>query len=148
MGSTPSPASAATASGIVKIPRVLVVDAAVTGNASLPSILTIPQDADFEWWFLAASRTSALMKVLIVEAATQRAFSYSGAQQSSGTVFQGVNIDNLAGTVAANGAFPIAVPYVMPASRAYQHVFTDSSGQTNTVELVYHGFALLQVSES
>ena len=143
-----SPAAAATASGIVKIPRVLVVDATVTASTTQPSILTIPQDADFEWWYLAASRTSALLKVLIVEAATQRAMIYSGAQQSSGVQFNGVNIDLLAGTVAANGAFPIAVPYVMPASRAYQHLFTDSSGSTNTVELVYHGFALLQVSNS
>jgi len=48
--------------------------------------------------------------------------------------------------VANNGAFPIAVPYVMPASRSYQHAFTDSSGAQNTVQLAYHGFALLQVA--
>jgi hypothetical protein len=143
-----SPSAAATASGIVKIPRVLVVDAVVPLNTQLPSILTIPQDADFEWWFLAAFRTNAAMKVLITEAATQRAMIFAGSQQSSSTVFNGVFIDNLAGLVAGNGAFPIAVPYVMPASRSYQHAFTDSSGVQNTVQLVYHGFALLQVSGS
>jgi hypothetical protein len=142
---SPTPNAAATASGIVKIPRVLVVDAVVALNATLNSILTIPQDADFEWWFLAAFRTNSLMKVLITEAATQRAMIYSGSQQSSSTVFNGVLIDNLAGLVSSNGAFPVAVPYVMPASRAYQHAFTDSSGSQNTVQLVYHGFALLQV---
>ena len=142
-----SPNAAATAPGIVKIPRVLVVDAVVALNTQLPSILTIPQDADFEWWFLAAFRTNAAMKVLITEAATTRSMIFSGSQQSSSTVFNGVFIDNLAGLVAGNGAFPIAVPYVMPASRSYQHSFTDSSGAQNTVQLAYHGFALLQVSQ-
>jgi hypothetical protein len=143
-----SPSAAATARGIVKIPRVLVVDAVVPLNTNqFPSVLTIPQDADFEWWFLAAFRTDSRMKVLITESATQRQMVYSGSQQSSSTVFNGVFIDNLAGLVASNGAFPIAVPYVMPATRAYQHAFTDSSGAQNTVQLVYHGFALLQVSQ-
>lgn len=146
MSTSPSPA--ATASGIVKIPRVLVVDAVVPLNSQLPSVLTIPQDADFEWWFLAAFRTDSRMKVLITESATTRAMIFSGSQQSSSTVFNGVFIDNLAGLVASNGAFPIAVPYVMPASRSYQHAFTDSSGAQNTVQLVYHGFALLQVPSS
>ena len=99
-------------------------------------------------WFLAAFRTDSRMKVLITEAATQRAMIFSGSQQSSSTVFNGVFIDNLAGLVASNGAFPIAVPYVMPASRSYQHAFTDSSGAQNTVQLVYHGFALFQVASS
>lgn len=143
MSTSPSPA--ATASGIVKIPRVLVVDAVVPLSSQLPSILTIPQDADFEWWFLAAFRTDSRMKVLITEAATQRQMIFAGSQQSSSTVFNGVFIDNLAGLVSGNGAFPIAVPYVMPASRSYQHAFTDSSGAQNTVQLAYHGFALLQV---
>lgn len=144
MGS--SPHAAATASGIIKIPRVLVVDAVVPLNTQLPSVLTIPQDADFEWWFLAAFRTDSRMKVLITEAATQRAMIFSGSQQSSSTVFNGVFIDNLAGLVSGNGAFPIGVPYVMPASRIYQHAFTDSSGAQNTVQLAYHGFALLKVA--
>ena len=140
------PGAAATASGIVKIPRVILVDAVVPLNSQLPSVLTIPQDADFEWWFLAAFRTDSRMKLLITEAATTRQMIFSGSQQSSSTVFNGVFIDNLAGLIASNGAFPIAVPYVMPASRSYQHAFTDSSGAQNTVQLAYHGFALLQVA--
>jgi hypothetical protein len=139
--------SAATAApSIVKIPRVLVVDAVVTASAVLyPALLTIPQDADFEWWFLALSRTSNLLKLLLTEAGTSRALIFPGSQLAAGTQFLGVNVDNLAGTVQANGAFPIAVPYVMPASRTYTHQFSDTSGATNTVEVVYHGFALLAV---
>src|SRR5271157_4137038 len=139
---------AATAPQIVKIPRVLVVDAAVTGNAILfPSLLTIPQDADFEWWWLAISRTSALLKLILTESGTQRQMIFPGSQLTTGQ-FLGVNVDNLAGTVAANGSFPIAVPYVMPASRQYTHQFSDTSGVLNTVEVVYHGFALLAVPQS
>jgi hypothetical protein len=132
---------------IIKIPRVFVVDAVVNGNANLtPAVLTILQDADFEWWWMAISRTDARLKMLLTEAATSRDMIYSGSQQGAGTQFLGVNVDNLAGTVAGNGAFPVAVPYVMPASRQYTHRFSDSSGAQNTVEVVYHGFALLQVS--
>lgn len=139
----------ATAPSIVKIPRVLVVDAVVTASAQLfPALLTIPQDADFEWWWLAISRTSALLKMLLTESGTQRQMIFPGSQLAQGTQFLGVNVDNLAGTVAGNGAFPVAVPYVMPASRSYTHQFTDSSAAQNTVEVVYHGFALLAVPSS
>jgi len=37
---------------------------------------------------------------------------------------------------------------VMPATRTYQHTFTDLSGAANTVELAYSGYALLQVASS
>jgi hypothetical protein len=140
--------SGATAPQIVKIPRVLVVDAAVTANAQLfPALLTIPQDADFEWWWLAISRTSPLLKLLLTESGTSRQMIFPGSQLAAGTQFLGVNVDNLAGTVAGNGSFPIAVPYVMPASRQYTHQFSDTSAAPNTVEVVYHGFALLAVSQ-
>jgi hypothetical protein len=140
--------SGATAPQIVKIPRVLVVDAAVTASAQFfPALLTIPQDADFEWWWLAISRTSPLLKLLLTESGTSRQMIFPGSQLAAGTQFQGVNVDNLAGTVAGNGSFPIAVPYVMPASRQYTHQFSDQSGAPNTVEVVYHGFALLAVPQ-
>jgi len=137
-----------TASQIVKIPRVLIVDVVVPLNGSLvPGALSVPNDADFEWWWLAIFRTDPRLKVLITESATQRPFIYSGSPQTQGG-FAGVFVDNLAGLVASNGEFPLAVPYVMPASRSYQHQFTDSSGAQNTVQVAYHGFALLQVANS
>jgi hypothetical protein len=139
----------ATAPQIVKIPRVLVVDAVVTPLAQLfPALLTIPQDADFEWWWLAISRTDPRLKLLLTESGTSRQMVFPGSQLSQGTQFLGVNVDNLAGTVAGNGSFPIAVPYVMPASRQYTHQFSDTSNANNTVEVVYHGFALLAVAQS
>lgn len=144
-----SPSGATASGGIVKIPRVLVVDAVVAANAQLtPALLTIPQDADFEWWWLAIFRTSGSLKLLLAEAGTQRQLIYSGSQLAQANQFLGMFVDNLAGLVANNGAFPIAVPYVMPASRTYTHQFTDSSGAPNTVEMAYHGFALLQVASS
>jgi hypothetical protein len=126
-----------------------VVDVVVGASANLvPGVLTIPQDADFEWWWLAITRTNAALKMLLEEGATGKRMIYNGSQQAAGTQFLGVNVDNLAGTVAGNGAFPIGVPYVMPASRQYTHQFSDSSAAQNTVEVVYHGFALLQVSSN
>lgn len=149
-------ASASNQPQIVKYPRTLVVDAVVnpTGAGAPNSnggqqVLTIPQDSDFEWWWLAAFRTSGQLKAQIQEAATTRylVYSQSGNPQGSGnTAFLGIFIDLLAGLVSNNGAFPQTVPYLMPASRQYIHTFTDLSGASNTVELAYIGYALLQFS--
>src|SRR5712692_9999854 len=99
--------------GLIKIPRVHVVDITVATGAAGDGLMTIQADASFEWWFLAIQRTSALLKILIAEAGVgNRALIYSGNPQASG--FQGIFVDNLAGTVAGNGAFPVAIPYVMP----------------------------------
>ena len=131
---------------IVKVPRVLLVDAVLALNVVLfPSQLVVPNDADFEFWWLAIQRTDPRLKVLITESATQRPFIFSGSPLTSGT-FSGVFVDNLAGLVSNNGEFPIAVPYVMPAARAYQILFTELSGAQNTVQMAFHGFALINVA--
>jgi hypothetical protein len=139
---------------IVKYPRTLVVDAVVNPNAAgAPNnlggqqVLTVPQDADFEWWWLAAFRTSFNLKVQVQESATTRymVYSQSGNPQGQGnSAFLGIYIDLFAGLVSNNGAFPQTVPYVMPAGRNYVHSFTDLSGAANTVELAYIGYAMLQ----
>lgn len=152
----PQSAAAQSAATIVKYPRTLVVDGVVNPIAAaagvqLPVALTIPQDADFEWWWLSIFRTSPQLKVQIAEGATGgRTFIYGsgGSNQLVSGAFQGIYVDALAGLVASNGAFPMAVPFVMPAQRTYQHTFTDLSGAANTVEMCYGGYALLQVSSS
>lgn len=132
----------------VKVPRVILVDAVVTASAvAFPSVLTVPQDADFEWWWLAAFRTNGALKVLITDSGTQRQLIYSGSLQQA-NAFRGILVDNLAGLVSLNGAFPIAIPYIMPASRVYQHLFTDLSGSDNTVQLAYHGYANLPMGNA
>jgi hypothetical protein len=143
-----SPNAAVAASGILKIPRIHIVDAVVANNGQQQPVMTIQADADFEWWWLSAFRTSALMKALIAEAGVgNRQFIYSCNPQAQN--FQGILIDNLAGLVSGNGELVIGVPYVMPAGRIYSHVFTDQgSGANNTVQLAYHGFALLKVPTS
>lgn len=142
-----SPNAAVAASGILKVPRIHVVDAVVPNAGQQAPTMTIQADADFEWWWLSIFRTSALLKALIAEAGSgNRQFIYSGNPQASN--FQGILVDNLAGLVANNGALPIAVPYVMPAGRIYTHQFFDqTSGGNNTVQVAYHGFALLRVAQ-
>jgi len=134
-----------TASGIVKIPRVHILDLTAPTGASIGGGMTIQADANFEWWFLSIQRTSPLLKVLIAEAGVgNRQFVYSGNPQQQN--FQGIFVDNLAGLVANNGAFPIAIPYVMPAGRIYSHQITDTgSGANNVFQIAYHGFALINV---
>lgn len=118
-----------------------VLDRVVPASATQdPNQLQILSDADFEWWFLLASRTSALLKVLMKEQATGRDF--IGTTAASAGAFNGINIDNWAGTAAGGGAFPLAVPYIMPATRVYSLLFTDTSAAPNTVELVFSGFKL------
>lgn len=121
-----------------------VLDRAVPANATQdPNQLQILSDADFEWWWVEASRTSNLLKVLMKEQATGRDFIGTTASATSGaTTFNGINIDLWAGTAQAAAAFPLAVPYIMPATRVYSLLFTDASGSTNTVQVVFNGFKL------
>lgn len=77
------------------------------------------------------------------EQATGRDFIGTTASATSGALtFNGINIDNWCGTAAAAAAFPLAVPYIMPATRVYSLLFTDASGAPNTVQLVFSGFKL------
>ena len=105
-----------------------VFDATVgANNVQQPGQLQILSDADFEWWWVLASRD----------------FIGTTASATSGpATFNGINIDNWAGTALATAAFPLAVPYIMPATRVYTILLTDSSGGTNTVEIVFSGFKL------
>jgi hypothetical protein len=119
-----------------------VLDRAVPGNATQdPNILQILSDADFEWWWILASRTDSRLKVMMKEQATGRDFIQTSASQSQGS-FNGINIDNWCGTAQANASFPLAVPYILPATRVYTFLFTDTSGATNTVQLAFSGFKL------
>jgi len=121
-----------------------VLDRIVPANAVQdPNQLQILSDADFEWWWVLASRTSNLLKVMMKEQATGRDFIGTTASATSGTAtFNGIQIDNWAGTALATAAFPLAVPYIMPATRVYSLLFSDTSGAPNTVEIVFSGFKL------
>ena len=122
-----------------------VLDRTVPANAVQdPNALQILSDADFEWWWVIASATVATaLKVLMKEQATGRDFIGTSPQaQAGGTVFNGIFLSNWCGTANANAAFPLAVPYVMPATRVYSFFFTDSSGAPNITELVFSGFKL------
>jgi len=121
-----------------------VLDRVVPANAVQdPNQLQILSDADFEWWWVLASRTSNLLKVLMKEQATGRDFIGTTASAIAGAVtFNGIQIDLWAGTAQASGAFPLAVPYIMPATRVYSLLFSDTSGAPNTVEIVFSGFKL------
>jgi hypothetical protein len=121
-----------------------VLDRVVPANAVQdPNQLQILSDADFECWWLGASRTSNLLKVLMKEQATGRDFIGTTASAVAGAVtFNGIQIDNWAGQTATTGLFPLAVPYIMPATRVYSLLFSDTSGAPNTIEIVFRGFKL------
>jgi|SRR5580704_10891163 hypothetical protein len=121
-----------------------VLDRVVPANALQdPNQLQILSDADFECWWILASRTSNALKVLMKESATGRDFIQTTASAVAGAAtFNGIQIDLWAGTAQASAAFPLAVPYIMPATRTYSLLFSDTSGAPNTVELVFSGFKL------
>ena len=148
MATATSSSSSAAQPTVVKYPRWLIVDAVVGASAQAGANLQIPNDADFEWWWIAAFRTSGLLKLTIQETGTQRFMVYPQQGIAGQAGFAGMFIDLFAGLVSNNGAFPVTVPYVMPGSRVYAHTFTDSSGAQNTVELAYIGYALLQIAGS
>jgi hypothetical protein len=121
-----------------------VLDRVVPANGVQdPNQMQILSDADFEWWWNKASRTSNLLKLLMKEAGTGRDFIGTTASAVAGAAtFNGIFIDNWAGTAAANAPFPLAVPYIMPSTRTYTFLFTDTSGAPNTVQIVLSGFKL------
>lgn len=133
---------------IVKYPRWLIVDAVVPANGNAGANLQVPNDADFEWWWIAAFRTNTALKLTIQDTGSQRFLIYPNQGVPNQPGFNGMFIDLFAGLVSNNGAFPITVPFVMPGQRNYQHTFVDSSGAQNTVELAYIGYALLQFQAS
>jgi len=105
-----------------------------------PNQLQILSDADFEWWWLLLTRTDNRLKVLMKEQATGRDF--IGTSAGANAAFNGINVDNWAGTAQGNAAFPLAVPYIMPATRTYSLYFTDASAAPNTVQVAFSGFKL------
>jgi hypothetical protein len=122
-----------------------VLDRTVGANAVQdPNALQILSDADFEWWWWGGTATSASqLKVMMKEQATGRDFIQTSPQaQAGGAVFNGAFMNNLFGSAGANALMPLAVPYIMPATRVYSLFFTDSSGAPNVVEVVFSGFKL------
>jgi len=121
-----------------------VLDVTVLANAvQQQASLQILSDADFEWWWTKATRTDSRIKVLMEESASSRKFIATTAAVTSGAAtFNGINIDNWAGTAQGGAAWPLAVPCLMPASRSYLFLFSDTSGAPNAVEVVLSGFKL------
>jgi hypothetical protein len=122
-----------------------VIDRTVPANAVQdPNALQILSDADFEWWWLGATATvAASLKVLMKEQATGRDFIGTSPQaQAGGAVFNGIFLTNWCGAAGNAAMFPLAVPYVMPATRVYSLFFTDSSGAPNVTEIIFSGFKL------
>jgi hypothetical protein len=138
-------ASAATNQSVLKIPRILILDAVVALNSTLPATLQVPPDLDFEWWWTSIFCTAASGMKILMQESTQRPFILSSSPQAP-QAFNGILANNWAGLASNNAAFPLAVPYVMPANRAYQFQLTDSSGSQNTVQIALHGFGLLPVN--
>jgi hypothetical protein len=126
-----------------------VIDATVLANAvQSPTQFQIQTDADFElWWITGSATAAASLKFLMKEAATSRDFIGTTASTVSGAgAFNGINFNLLCGLASAAAMFPIAVPYVMPATRTYTILLTDSSGAQQTVEISFSGFKLWQRS--
>jgi hypothetical protein len=148
MSSTgPAATQGTPAPGILKVPRSIVLDVSLAASALLfPQPCQIPSDASFEWDWISAFRSDSRVKLLIMETGVgNRALIYSGAPNNPNAFF-GILIDNWAGLVANNGAFPLPTPYIMPANRQYLFQFSDASAGaagTNTIQIALHGYALL-----
>lgn len=88
-------------------------------------------------------RTDPRLKLLMKEQATGRDFVGTTASASSAPAsFNGILIDLWGGQANNTAAFPLAVPYIMPATRVYTILLTDLSGAANTVQLGFSGFKL------
>jgi hypothetical protein len=144
---TTSPTSGQASDAILKVPRTIVLDVSVLANAvNQPQPCQIPSDAPFEWDWISAFRADSRVKLNIQETGVgNRALIYSGAPNNP-NAFNGILIDNWAGLVATNGAFPLPTPYIMPANRQYLFTFADNSAGaagTNVLQIALIGYALL-----
>ena len=114
----------------LRIPFDYVVNAVVPGNSpGFPVSLQIQQDADFEVVFICGTRTSNLADVQMSDGATGRSFSNAP-----------VNVDNFFGT--AQLPFPLVEPYIFARSTSVNFAFRDTSGVTNTIQVVLRGYKL------
>lgn len=108
-----------------------------------PTQWQVLSDADFEWWWNLVFRTDGRLKMLLKEQATGRDFIGTTASASSQPAsFNGIYIDLWGGQANQTAAFPLAVPYICPATRVYTVLLTELSGLTNTVQIVWSGFKL------
>lgn len=121
-----------------------VIDAIVPASqVQFSTQWQILSDADWEWWWSLVFRTSGQLKLLMKEQATGRDFVGTTATASSQpATFNGIFIDLWGGQANNTGAFPLAVPYICPATRVYTILLTDLSGAQNTAQLVFSGFKL------
>ena len=120
------------------------IDAVVPASAvQFPTQFQVLSDSDFEWWWNLVFRTSGQLKLLLKEQATGRDFIGTTASASSQPAsFNGVFVDLWGGQANQTAAFPLAIPYIMPATRVYTLLLTDLSGATNTTQFVFSGFKL------
>ena len=120
------------------------------GVAGVPTVfpMIVPGIGDFElWWHGLATyqsdgvtpTTNAALFIQVTESNGRKWFDYGNQQPSP---FYGIPASLYAGTGAANGLYPEAVPYVLPANRAYQISLTDFSGAAQKAQLIWKGYLL------
>jgi hypothetical protein len=120
----------------LRIPFDYVINQIVPANAGQTGgpqpavfVLQIQQDADFEWVFIVGTSTSPLGDVNVQDGAT-------GRSEMSAPV----NFANYFGT--AQLPFPLVEPYIIARSTTLTFAFRESSGATNTVQIVLRGYKL------
>jgi hypothetical protein len=125
-----------------------ILDALVVKSSiQAPFVLTILGRADFEWWFTKLHTTDpATLRVLMQDQGTSREIISTSAQALAS--FNGIYANNWAGLASLGAAFPIAVPYVMPASRTYGFRLTDESGSDQHVQIALSGFERIPVRKA
>lgn len=120
----------------LRVPFDYVVNAVIAANSGQPGgpsanlqVLQIQQDADFELVFIVGTSTSPLGDIAVSDGATGR-----------NLMFAPVNFPNYFGS--AQLPFPLVEPYIIARSTALNFSFRESSGATNTLQLVFRGYKL------
>jgi len=103
---------------------------AAGSSPALPITKQLATDSAFEWLFIVASFTSALLNVQMLDS----------SRSSQPLSDAPVNINNWAGT--AQQPFPLVFAYYFPPGTSVTLKFLDSSGAANTVEVVMRGHKL------
>ena len=125
---------------VLRVPDSYVLNAVLSGNASATYAIQIQQKADFEWLNRIASSTGTF-RVRIQDGATGRDLITFNPQVTGSTLAPNtISNANYFGTAQLPN--PLLQPYVFARSSSILVTLTDTSGSSNTIEVVFDGFDL------
>ena len=128
---------------VLRVPDAYVLNATLAGSQTLQFVIQIQQKADFEWLNRIASSTGTF-RVQLQDGATGRNLITNNPPAGSAIPPNSVANANYFGSAQLPN--PLLQPYVFARASSILVTLTDTSTDTNNIELVFDGFDLYPAS--